>query len=76
VLLLFTYRPGYRPLWIDKSYATQIALQPLAPRDSLALVRSVVPAETVPDPLAEAILARAEGNPFFLGALARPREHH
>jgi transcriptional regulator with AAA-type ATPase domain/tetratricopeptide (TPR) repeat protein len=69
VLLLFTYRPGYRPPWIDKSYATQIALQPLAPRDSLALVRSVVPAETVPDQLAEAILARAEGNPFFLEEL-------
>ena len=69
VLLLFTYRPGYRPPWSDKSYATQIALQPLAPRDSLALVRSVVPAETVSDPLVEAILARAEGNPFFLEEL-------
>ena len=69
VLLLFTYRPGYRPPWSDKSYATQIALQPLAPRDSLALVRSVVPAETVPDALAETILARAEGNPFFLEEL-------
>jgi transcriptional regulator with AAA-type ATPase domain/tetratricopeptide (TPR) repeat protein len=69
VLLLFTYRPGYRPPWSDKSYATQIALQPLAPRDSLALVRSVVPVETVPDALAETILARAEGNPFFLEEL-------
>jgi tetratricopeptide (TPR) repeat protein len=69
MLLLFTYRPGYRPPWIDKSYATQIALQPLAPRDSLALVRSVVPVETVPDALAETILARAEGNPFFLEEL-------
>ena len=69
VMLLFTYRPGYRPPWSDKSYATQIALQPLAPRDSLALVRSVVPAETVSDPLVETILARAEGNPFFLEEL-------
>ena len=69
MLLLFTYRPGYRPPWSDKSYATQIALQPLAPRDSLALVRSVVPVATVSDPLAETILARAEGNPFFLEEL-------
>ncbi len=69
ILLLFTYRPGYRPPWSDKSYATQIALQPLAPRDSLALVRSVVPVATVSDPLAETILARAEGNPFFLEEL-------
>ena len=26
ILLLATYRPGYRPTWLDKSYATQLAL--------------------------------------------------
>jgi class 3 adenylate cyclase len=30
VLLLATYRPGYRPPWIDKSYAGQTPLQPLS----------------------------------------------
>ena len=38
VLLLITCRPGYRPDWLDKSYATQIALPALGrrrqPRDS------------------------------------------
>ena len=29
VLVLVTYRPGYRPSWVDKSYATQVSLQPL-----------------------------------------------
>ena len=29
VLILTTYRPGYRPSWIDKSYATQLALSRL-----------------------------------------------
>ena len=33
-LLLATYRPGYRPPWLDKSYATQLALQPSRPRQS------------------------------------------
>jgi DNA-binding NtrC family response regulator/tetratricopeptide (TPR) repeat protein len=69
LLLLVTHRPGYRPPWIEKSYVTQIALQPLAPGDSLALVRSVLPADAVPESLAEQILARAEGNPFFLEEL-------
>ncbi|MBI4012039.1 MAG: sigma 54-interacting transcriptional regulator, partial [Candidatus Rokubacteria bacterium] len=69
LLLLLTHRPGYRPPWIEKSYVTQIALQPLAPGDSLALVRSVVAAETVPQSLADLILSRAEGNPFFLEEL-------
>jgi predicted ATPase len=31
ILLVATYRPGYRPPWIGRSYATQIALPPLAP---------------------------------------------
>ena len=29
ILLLGTYRPGYRPPWVEKSYATQVALRPL-----------------------------------------------
>ena len=36
LLLLVTYRPGYRPSWIDKSYAAQLALLGLRPRDSPA----------------------------------------
>ena len=42
VLIVTTYRPGYRPPWMGKSYATEMALQPLALDDSLALVRSVL----------------------------------
>ena len=30
VLLLATYRPGYNPPWLGKSYVTQIALRPLS----------------------------------------------
>ena len=36
ILLLGTYRPGYRPPWIDKSYAGQTPLQPLSRDDSLS----------------------------------------
>ena len=30
ILLVATYRPGYRPPWIEKSYAAQIPLPPLS----------------------------------------------
>ena len=40
VLMLATYRPGYRPPWIDKSYAGQMPLQPLPQDDSIRMVRS------------------------------------
>jgi class 3 adenylate cyclase/tetratricopeptide (TPR) repeat protein len=79
ILLLGTYRPGYRPPWGEKSYATQVALRPLGPQDGLVVVHSVAPPERLPDQLAQVILAKAEGNPLFLEELTRAvveqREH-
>ena len=71
ILMVGTYRPGYRPPWGDKSYATQLSLHRLTAQDSLSVVRSVLPEERLPDPLAQVILAKAEGNPFFLEELTR-----
>jgi len=71
ILFLCTYRPGYRPPWMDKSYATQVALQPLSPQESLRVVQFVLQTEQVSQPLAQVILAKAEGNPFFLEELTR-----
>jgi transcriptional regulator with AAA-type ATPase domain/tetratricopeptide (TPR) repeat protein len=71
ILFLFTYRPGHRPSWMEKSYATQIALQPLSEEDSLSVIHSALQTEPIPGPLAQLILAKAEGNPFFLEELAR-----
>ena len=71
ILFLSTHRPGYRPPWMEKSYATQVALQPLSPRDSLTVVHSVLQGEQLPAPLAQMIVEKAEGNPFFLEELAR-----
>jgi predicted ATPase len=41
LLLLVTYRPGYRPPWLAHSAATQLALAPLSPDDSLRVVQAV-----------------------------------
>jgi class 3 adenylate cyclase/tetratricopeptide (TPR) repeat protein len=71
IMLLATYRPGYRPPWLDRSYATQLALRPLGPEESLAIVSEVLPGMETADPRARLILDKAEGNPFFLEELAR-----
>jgi DNA-binding NtrC family response regulator/predicted ATPase len=71
ILVLVSYRPGYRPRWVDKSYATQLTLRRLTPRDSLQVLRAVLHSERIPAGLAQAIVARADGNPFFLEELAR-----
>ncbi len=76
ILLLMTYRPGYRPPGAEKSYATQMALDPLSQEDSRTVVHAVLQTEQVPDPLTQLILARAEGNPFFLEELARVVGEH
>ena len=51
ILLLLTYCPGYRPPWLDKSYATQMALRHLAPQESVTVVRSARQHHALPEPL-------------------------
>jgi transcriptional regulator with AAA-type ATPase domain/tetratricopeptide (TPR) repeat protein len=76
ILLLATYRPGYRPPWLDRSQASQFPLRGLTASDSLAIVRSVIPAQRLPRELEQTIVARAEGIPFFLEELARAVVEH
>jgi class 3 adenylate cyclase/tetratricopeptide (TPR) repeat protein len=70
ILLLGTYRPGYRPPWLDKPFAGQTPLRPLSRDDSLQMVRSALSAESLADLVTEEIVAKAEGNPLFLEQLA------
>jgi predicted ATPase len=76
LLLLTTYRPGYRPLWTDKSYATQLALTRLTPEASYAVVQSVPQTTSLSDALRREIVGKAAGNPFFLEELTRDAVAH
>jgi class 3 adenylate cyclase/tetratricopeptide (TPR) repeat protein len=76
VLLIATYRSGYRPPWIEKSYATQITLSRLTDADSEAVVRAVLLRAELPEKLVGDVLGKAEGNPFFLEELARSLLEH
>jgi len=69
VLLLATYRPGYSPSWITKSYATQIALRPLSEQHGLTVAQSILASHGALGIAAHDIVARAEGNPLFLEEL-------
>ncbi len=75
ILFVPSYRPGYRPPWSDKSFATQIALEPLSRDESLTLTRGVFERD-VPDSLVASILDKADGNPFFLEELCRVARDH
>ena len=56
--------------WMTKSYMTQIALQRLTSDDSFQVVQGSSD-ETDPRGSGRMILAKADGNPFFLEELAR-----
>jgi class 3 adenylate cyclase/DNA-binding SARP family transcriptional activator len=71
-LLLATYRPGYNPPWLGKSYVTQIALRPLSREAGEQIVAAIL-GET--NDATERIVGRGEGNPFFLEELARAALH-
>jgi adenylate cyclase len=66
VLILATYRPGYTPLWLDKSYATQLPLAPLTLYESQELVQALLATDDTSAAYQQYIVAKAAGNPFFL----------
>lgn len=70
LMILVTYRPEYRPAWMDHSYVTQLALQPLTRKDSLQVVQAVLPTAAITTPFMPPLLSKANGNPFFLEELA------
>ncbi|HEX3553745.1 MAG TPA: adenylate/guanylate cyclase domain-containing protein [Thermoanaerobaculia bacterium] len=76
VLLIATYRSGYRSPWIEKSNATQIPLSRLTDAESEAVVRAVLRRAELPEKLVAEVRGKAEGNPFFLEELARSLLEH
>jgi tetratricopeptide (TPR) repeat protein len=71
LLVLLTYRPGYRPPWTDRANFTQIALHGLSEDESATMVGPMLASEAALESLRPAIVAKADGNPFFLEELAR-----
>ena len=76
MMVLTTYRPGYRPPWFDRSYMTQLALMQLTSVDSLHVVQSVLHLTNSAHLLTQAIVDKAAGNPLFLEELAQAVVEH
>ncbi|ETX02972.1 MAG: hypothetical protein ETSY1_01700 [Candidatus Entotheonella factor] len=68
-LLLTTYHTGYQPPWMSAAAATEMPLPPLSSQPSLRVVHAIQPPAPLSDPLAQAFVAQAKGNPLFLEAL-------
>ncbi len=66
ILLLVNYRPEYRHGWGGKTYYRQLRLDPLAPGRAEELLEALLGGDAGLAPLKRLLIARTEGNPFFL----------
>ncbi|HJQ82476.1 MAG TPA: AAA family ATPase, partial [Candidatus Binatia bacterium] len=70
-LLVCSYRPGYRQPFGDRSYQTRIGIEALSTVEMSAVTASLLGTADVPDPVRALIVAKAEGNPFFVEEVTR-----
>jgi class 3 adenylate cyclase/predicted ATPase len=69
ILLLVNYRPEYRHDWGNKTYYTQLRLDPLGKQEAEEMLAALLAEKvgaTGRSPLHEFILDKTEGNPFFM----------
>ena len=64
-------RPGYRNPFPDRSYLTRLALRQLTDDETIQLVGGVLPGASLPAELRRLIVAKADGNPFFIEELLK-----
>jgi class 3 adenylate cyclase/tetratricopeptide (TPR) repeat protein len=66
LLLLVNYRPEYQHGWGNKTYYTQLRLDPPPPASAEDLLQALLGDDPSRAPLTRLLIARTEGNPFFL----------
>jgi predicted ATPase len=66
LLLLVNYRPEYQHGWGSKTYYTQLRLDPLPPASADEFLQALLGDDPSLASLKQLLIARTEGNPFFL----------
>jgi predicted ATPase len=66
VLMLVNYRPEYRHEWGNKSYYSQLRLEPLDSVAAHEMLTTLLGGNPELDQLKRLIIERSEGNPFFI----------
>src|SRR5262249_34171589 len=66
ILLLVSYRPGYRHEWGSRAHGAEIRIDPLAPVSATAILRALLGADGSTGELEAVLVERTGGNPLFL----------
>src|SRR5229473_7292806 len=66
ILLLVNYRPEYRHEWGNKTYYTQLRLDPLGKESAEEMLTALLGDAAELGPLKRLIIEKTEGNPFYM----------
>ncbi len=66
LLLLVNYRPEFQHPWGSRTYYAQLRLDPLPPESAEEFLGALLGPDPGLGPLERVLIARTEGNPFFL----------
>jgi predicted ATPase len=64
--MMLNYRPEYEHHWGNKTYYTQLRLDPLGRQNAAELLSDLLGASSELQDVKDLIVARTEGNPFFM----------
>ena len=71
IFLIFTYRPEFIHTWGGRSYHSQVNLNRLSNRESLAMMSQILDTDKIDRDLENLILEKTEGIPFFIEEFIR-----
>jgi len=71
ILMMVNYRPEYEHHWSNKTYYTQLRLDPLGGQSAAEMLAELVGHADELQSVKDAIVARTEGNPFFMEEMVR-----
>lgn len=71
VLLAITYRPDFKPVWVDYGHVTFLTLSRLPRRHSVELLASMTGGKALPPEVQHTILAKTDGVPLYLEELTK-----
>src|SRR5262249_18373330 len=71
VLLIVTFRPEFLPRWVGRPHVTLLTLNRLPPRQCGEMITGVTAGKTLPNEIADEIIARTDGVPLFIEELTK-----
>ena len=71
VLALFTFRPGFKPIWTSHSHLTHLSLNRLTRNQIEQMVEKIAGTKELPPQLLQQVLTKTDGVPIFVEELTR-----